>query len=178
MLLIVLAAAVLRIAQWPAFHEVRDGDELGYSWGSLQLLEGNLPGMHYAPAGPQTCLAYERKFKSGMDRFHLNESEIPRALSEVNLALERANRRCFFILGGTQDISEPRYDTRVFESGPLFGIRKVETVFNETGGVVVLRSSASDPIVQALGTPIVSWVSPSGDGTRIYCSPDVVMSLR
>jgi hypothetical protein len=98
--------------------------------------------------------AYARKFKSGMERFHLNEGEIPRALSEVNLALERANRRCFFILGSRQSVPEPRYDLRVFESGPVFGIRDLPAVFAQTGGVVVIRSPASDPITQSLGDPV------------------------
>jgi hypothetical protein len=122
--------------------------------------------------------AYARKFKSGMERFHLSEGEIPRALSEVNLALERANRRCFFILGSRQWIPEPRYDTRVFESGPVFGIRNLPAVFSETGGVVVIRGPASDPITQSLGNPTISWVNESGDGTRIFCSADVTKNLK
>src|SRR5205823_1032616 len=55
--LISLAIAI-RVLYWPALHELRDGDELTYSWGSLQLLEGNLPGIHYAPAGPQTWVGW------------------------------------------------------------------------------------------------------------------------
>jgi hypothetical protein len=122
--------------------------------------------------------AFERKFKSGLERFHLVEFEIPRALSEVDLALERANRRCFFILGSRQWINEPRYDTRVFESGPVFGIRDLPAVFRGGGGVVILRGPAADPIAQALGASTISWVNQSGDGTRIYCSPDVTAKLR
>src|SRR2546430_973688 len=55
---LVVVAIVVRLIHWPGLHEVRDGDELSYTWGSLQLLEGNLPAIHYAPAGPQTWLGW------------------------------------------------------------------------------------------------------------------------
>src|SRR4051812_25266631 len=49
---------LVRAFVWPGIHELRDGDELAYAGGSLQLLEGNLPGIHYAPAGPQTWIGW------------------------------------------------------------------------------------------------------------------------
>jgi len=122
--------------------------------------------------------AYRKKFESGSKRFSVDVAEIPRALSEVNLALERANRRCFFILGGCDWVAAPRYDVRVFQSGPVFGIRDLPTVFGQTGGVVVVRSSREDPLVQQLGKPDVAWLNSGGDGTRIYCSADVQGRLR
>lgn len=103
---------------------------------------------------------------------------MPRALSEVNLALERANRRFMFILGGRQRIDAPRYDTRIFESGPAFGVRDLPAVFRQTGGVVILRGPATDPIAQSLGHPTVEWVNRLGEGTRVYCSLEVVSTLR
>ena len=122
--------------------------------------------------------AYQRKFQSGLQRFSLNMQEIPRALSEVNLALERGNRRFLFILGGHQWIPAPRFDTRVFESGPVFGVRDLAAAFKQTGGVVILRSSPHEPLVRSLGSPTIAWVNRSGGGTRIYCSPDIISRLR
>jgi hypothetical protein len=122
--------------------------------------------------------AYQRKFRSGLDRFNINASEIPRALSDVNLAVERANRRFMFILGSRPWIDAPRYDARVFESGPVFGVRDLPARFRETGGVVVLRGPASDPLAQALGSPEIAWLNRVGDGTRVYCSPDLVAKLK
>ena len=122
--------------------------------------------------------AYERKFKSGLQRFKLQADEIPRAMSDVNLALERGDRRFLFILGGRQWAKLPRYDTRIFEWGPVFGVRDVTTAFKLTGGVVILRGPAEDPLVAALGTPAAAWLGPTGAGTRIYCSPDVAGQLR
>jgi hypothetical protein len=117
--------------------------------------------------------AYQRKLQSGMQRFGLSTTEVPRALSEVNLALERANRRFLFILGARQWISIPRYDMRVFETGPAFGVRDVVATFQQTGGVVLLRGPAEDPIAQSLGQPTVAWLNSRGIGTRIFCSPNI-----
>jgi hypothetical protein len=119
--------------------------------------------------------AYQHKFQAGMERFRLSSTEVPRALSEVNLALERANRRFLFILGGRPWVLTPRYDMRVFETGPAFGIRDIVTVFRETGGVVLLRGPAEDRIAASLGKPTVAWLNSHGDGTRIFCSPDVAL---
>jgi len=122
--------------------------------------------------------AYQRKFKAGLQRFKLQADEIPRAMSDVNLALERGDRRFLFMLGSRQWINLPRYDTRIFEYGPAFGVRDVTAAFKQTGGVVILRGPAEDPLVAKLGTPIVTWLGSAGEGTRIYCSPDVAGKLR
>jgi len=122
--------------------------------------------------------AYRRKFQSGLQRFSLNAQGIPRALSEVNLALERGNRRFMFILGGHHQIAAPRFDTRIFESGPVFGVRDLPAVFKQTGGVIILRSSADEPLIQALGPTTIEWINSSAAGTRIYCSSDVASKLR
>lgn len=121
---------------------------------------------------------YKRKFESALKRFGLDSAEIPRALSEVNLSLERANRRFLFILGGRQRVDAPRFDTRVFEAGPAFGVRDVANVFKQTGGVVVLRGPPEDPLVPLLGSTTITWLNRSGAGTRIYCSPEVAAKLR
>jgi len=122
--------------------------------------------------------AYQRKFSSGINRFGLTSNQIPRALSEVNLALERGNRRFLFILGGRQWIQAARFDIRVFGFGPVFGVRDLFYDFKQTGGVVILRGAADDPIAAALGTPTTQWLGPSGAGTRVYCSPDIARRLR
>ena len=62
---------------------------------------------------------------------------------------------------------------RVFETGPAFGVRDMVTVFRKTGGVVLLRGPAEDPIAQSLGKPTVAWLNSRGSGARIFCSPDV-----
>jgi hypothetical protein len=123
--------------------------------------------------------AYERKFRSGLQRFQLNTREVPRALSDVNLALEKGNRRFLFILGGHQWLNAPRFDTRVFQNGPVFGVRDLPATFKETGGVIILRGPADDPLVAALGAaPAVAWVNRSGEGARIYCSEDIISRLK
>jgi hypothetical protein len=122
--------------------------------------------------------AYQRKFKAVMRRFELDADEIPRALSEVNLALERANHRGQFILGARHWAQIPRYDTRIFNLGPVFGVRDLSAAFGRTGGVVVLRGPPDDPLAKGLGEPVKEWLSPSGYGTRVYCSPDVASRLK
>jgi hypothetical protein len=118
--------------------------------------------------------AYKKKFQSGLARLGLPMDQIPRALSEVNLALERANRRFLFILGGRHSAEEPRFDIKVYEDGPVFGIRDIVPVFKEKGGVLVVRGPKDDPLVAELGTPVKSWLNRREEGARIYCSPDVV----
>ena len=122
--------------------------------------------------------AYQRKFEFAMKRRGLSANEIPRALSEANLALERSYRRFLFILGGRQWVEEPRYDIRLFETGPVFSVQNLPESFEQTGGVVILRSSSEDPIASTLGAPKVSWLGRWGEGTRIYCSPDVAGKLK
>lgn len=122
--------------------------------------------------------AYQRKFSSGLERFGLKPEEAPRALSEINLAIERTNRRFLFILGGCPWVEGPRYDTRVMAYGPVFGVRDVAGALNQTGGVVVLRGPANDDKVTSLGSPAIAWLNRLGDGTRIYYSPDVARLLH
>jgi hypothetical protein len=50
--IVIVVALGLRIANFPARFEFRNIDETGYCAGSLQLLEGISPGYKAAPAGP------------------------------------------------------------------------------------------------------------------------------
>ena len=89
---LLLLAIAVRLFHWPAPHELRDGDELGYAWGSLQLLEGNLPAIHYAPAGPQTWMGW--MYAGLVSIKHLaspdsTESQAPRQLRPF-LAIDHA----------------------------------------------------------------------------------------
>lgn len=141
-----------------------------------------LPTLEAADAGwteVAATTAHERKFQSGLQRFDLVTNKIPRAGSEVNLALERGNRRFLFILGGHQWLGEPRFDTRIFQSGPVFGVRDLPTAFKQTGGVVIIRGPSEDPLVSALGSETtIAWLNRSGDGTRVYCSQYVISRLK
>jgi hypothetical protein len=114
--------------------------------------------------------AWRRKFEAGMQRFHLDVSQIPPALSEENLVQERGNRRGQFIMGGRTDLPEPRFDIRIFNGSPVFGVQDIASAFARTGGVVIWTG---DPAPASFGTPVASWVSATGIGTFIYCSADV-----
>ncbi|HUI07683.1 MAG TPA: hypothetical protein VL486_11840 [Verrucomicrobiae bacterium] len=122
--------------------------------------------------------AWRRKFESGLRRFDLRAGEIPRALSEENMLVERGDRRGLFILGSRLWIDAPRYDIRVYKLGPVFGVRDLPAAFKQTGGVIILRTEADDPDVISLGSPTVAWLDTAGRGTRIYCSADVARHLR
>jgi hypothetical protein len=121
--------------------------------------------------------AYKRKLVSAIGRRGLSTDQIPRAMSEVNLALERADRRFLFVLGGRQWLSVKRYAVRLFDTGPAFGVHNVLEAFKQTGGVVILRGP-EDSNASALGAPAVQWLGANGVGTRIYCSPDVAAKLE
>jgi hypothetical protein len=55
---VVIVGAALRISIFPARHDVRDIDEIGYLRGGLVLLEGMSPGYQAAPGGPLTWVAW------------------------------------------------------------------------------------------------------------------------
>ncbi len=55
-MIILIVAAGLRVAHFPATNEVRDDDDLRYAISGLQLFEGLPPGMKATPNGPQTWL--------------------------------------------------------------------------------------------------------------------------
>lgn len=115
-----------------------------------------------------------RKFQASMARFQVPTLDIPRALSEDNLMTERVERRRWYILGSRTWIKEPRFDVRLYQLGPVFGVRDVKSDFARTGGVVVARGPDRP---QGLGTPLAEWPDGHGSGTAIYASPEVRAKL-
>jgi hypothetical protein len=117
--------------------------------------------------------AWRKKFESGLKRFHISTDQIPRALSEANLVLERSNRRGWFILGGRTDLPDPRYDIRLVLTSPVFGVQDLTTAMQQQGGILVWRESGASLKRPDLGPPLVQWLNQQGIGTSIYCTPDV-----
>jgi hypothetical protein len=92
-------------------------------------------------------------------------------MSEENLALDRALRRRFFILGGNPQSPLPRYNLQSFGDSATFGIQDLPADFQKSGGLVVhLDFDAAAP---DLGQPLVQWLNRDGHGIRIWCSPDL-----
>jgi hypothetical protein len=124
--------------------------------------------------------AWRRKFQRGLDRFHLESTFIPRALSEDNLVLDRSNIRRYFILGSELQTARPRYDLQLMYAGPVFGVRDIPGAFAKKGGVVIWNRVQNEfgDAPASFGTPVVQWTAPSGDeGNEIFCSPDVMARL-
>lgn len=112
--------------------------------------------------------AWQKKFIEGMERFHLDAADIPRALSDEDNIVERGQRRRWFILGSRPEIPRPRYDIRLFGSSPIFGVRDLSAAFAQSGGVMIWRGSPSDPAVRNL-QPVIAWSNSGNDaGTYIY----------
>ena len=118
--------------------------------------------------------AAERKFRSGMTRFNLPHMDVPRALSEENMTVERVYRRGWYILGSRPQLPDRRYDIRLYGGSTVFEPHDPVADFARTGGVVIWRGEPLD----GLGDPVAGWVAPSGVGTFIYCSPDVRRRLN
>ena len=116
-----------------------------------------------------------RKFQSGMERFGLSAGQMPRALDDENMIQERGNRRGLYILGSGTQLIAPRFDIRVYDSSPVFGVHDVAAAFARTGGVVISQNSRGIP---QLGEPVAKWVSPSGVGSFVYCSSELLLRLR
>ena len=116
--------------------------------------------------------AWRKKFQSGLERFGLKDSELPRALSEENLAQERGNRRSWFILGGHTNLPNPRYDVRLVNASPIFGVRDLSAALREKGGVVIWRTCDVAPPPE-LGAPLAQWLNRAGVGVSIFCTPEV-----
>jgi hypothetical protein len=120
--------------------------------------------------------AWRRKFERGVSRFGLSEAYIPRALSEEDMALDRAARRRFFILGGNPNAPQPRYDLHLVGATQTFGIHDVSEDFAKSGGVLVWCDFFT-PVPANLGQPLVQRLNPDGHGVRIWCSPDLRAKL-
>jgi hypothetical protein len=124
--------------------------------------------------------AWPRKFQSGLVRFSLPAFETPRVLSEASLVQERDIPRSYFILGGEQDLPEPRFDLMPYTNSVMYGIRDSDLVkdFKQTGGVVVWHPLYGAQPPSALGKPVVQWTSPDGNSICVFCSPDVRAHAR
>ncbi|MBN1571388.1 MAG: hypothetical protein JXA73_26370 [Acidobacteria bacterium] len=55
---LILAGLFLRIWNFPSRYELRDVDELGYTYGGMLLWEGLSPGFKMSPAGVQTWISW------------------------------------------------------------------------------------------------------------------------
>ena len=111
--------------------------------------------------------AWRKKVESGLARFNLSSTELPRALSEENLIQERGNRRKWFILGGQTDRPSPRYDVKVVLSSPVFGIHDLNTALKAHDGILLWRDGYDIPTPD-LGPAIVQWLNRDGRGVKIY----------
>jgi hypothetical protein len=56
--IVALISLLIQLSNFPAKHDLRYGDEGGYTHGCLQLLEGMVPEYKYSPAGPQTWIGW------------------------------------------------------------------------------------------------------------------------
>lgn len=121
--------------------------------------------------------AWERKFRAGLERFNLSADQIPRALSEENMLVEKGLRRGWFILGSRGDIARPRYDIHYYWASLVF-VHDVRKEFDKDGGVILLRGRKDSPEVAGL-TPVAQWDSPGKQyGVYIFASPDVKLQNR
>jgi len=120
--------------------------------------------------------AWMEKLRWGLERFHIDTANYPRAFSEENMIIEKGLQREWFILGSRPAIPDPRYDVRTFGGSAVFGLKDVATDFNHTGGVLICNDQAG-PMPTGLGSPVVQWLNSTGQGIRIYCSGDVLQQL-
>jgi hypothetical protein len=114
--------------------------------------------------------AADKKFAAAMTRFHLSDVEIPRALSEENMLVERGLRRRWYILASRSWLRDPRFDIRLFDSSRVFDVVDPWPDFAKTGGVVIWRGFAP---AEYAGTPVVKWTNGAAVGTYVYCSADI-----
>ena len=111
-----------------------------------------------------------RKFKSGLARFGLRDTAMPRALSEQLMMAERGGPRRSYILGSRSALAGPRYLVRRFRNSAVFGLQDPVPEFARTGGVLVWRGAGPTP---KLSDPFVTWTNAYGEGTYIYVSSDL-----
>jgi hypothetical protein len=118
--------------------------------------------------------AWRAKLEDGLRRFSLPKEEMPRGMSEDNLAMDRGGCRRWFILGGGQS-NRPRYDVRLIGMSATAGWRaeRLSEDFKQTGGVVLWRTYTGRKPPEGLGEPAVKWVNEEGFGTLVYLSPDL-----
>lgn len=114
--------------------------------------------------------AAARKFKSGLARFGLKATAMPRALSEQLMMTERGAPRRSYILGSRSALAGPRYVVRRFFNSAVFGLQDPLPEFARTGGVLVWRGAGP---ARELPDPFETWTDASGEGTYIYVSSDL-----
>jgi hypothetical protein len=110
-----------------------------------------------------------KKFSAGLSRFHLSDTEIPRALSEENMIVERVERRGWYILGSRAWLPDRRYNIHIYGQSMVFGSTYPLPEFTKIGGVLIWRGAP----LAGLSEPVAKWVNSEGYGTYIYCSADI-----
>ncbi len=114
--------------------------------------------------------AADRKFEAGLARFGISGGELPRALSDQNMVVERANVRRWFILGSRAQLAGPRFDLRRYQNSATFGVQDPVPAFLKTGGLLLWRGSGP---AMGLSNPVKTWTNAAGNGTYLYCSPEL-----
>src|SRR5205085_6147193 len=105
--------------------------------------------------------AFERKLQWGSGRLGVTSTpSIPRALADDIMAKDRGHHRCWFILGGRQQLPDPRYDIRLLGGSAVFADQRPPDQLAGESAVVV---TTGDP-VPALGDPVTQWLNPDGHG--------------
>lgn len=145
---------------------------INYTSKAILPTEASADAIWHAVAGDQ---AWRIKLQEGLSRFGLQERELPRALSEDNLCMDRSVCRRWFILGGSRG-DRPRYDVRPISIGKTFRIDNMSEEMKKTGGVLVWRTEEGIVPV-GLGEPVVKWLNRKGNGTLIFVSNDVLQKL-
>jgi hypothetical protein len=117
--------------------------------------------------------AWRVKLEDGLRRFSLPKEELPRAMSQDNLAMDQGICRRWFILGGGKS-PRPRYDVRLLGLYPNVDFPD----FKKTGGVLLWRTVAGRKPPEGLAEPTMKWVNEKGYGTMVYVSPDLLKNLK
>jgi hypothetical protein len=105
-----------------------------------------------------------------LKRFNLGDQEMPRALSEENMIVERCVARATYILGSRQWVARPRYELQHdVATSPMVEPGMPYSGFLRTGGVLVHEGKEARP---DLGEPVVQWTRGTA-GVYVYCSEDV-----
>ena len=113
--------------------------------------------------------AARKKFQAGLARFHLGDLDMPRALSEENMIVERVERRGWYILGSRSWLPDRRYDIHIYGQSMVFGSTDPMPAFSKNGGVLIWRGGP----VAGLTNPLMKWIDDQGVGTYIYCADDI-----
>jgi hypothetical protein len=99
--------------------------------------------------------AWQHKLQQSGARFGISQQQLPRAMSDRHVALDRGNRRRLFILGNEAYGSRSRYDLRILSGGGIFDLTFDQALaeFCRNGGVLVIEGYSSP----SLGKADISW---------------------